>query len=62
MPTEHEGLDGEHQRLDPQDHGMHKPNRIHRMENDAFDSADIAGLNQIVVAGIGVGNAAAARR
>ena len=42
MPTEHKCLDRVHQRLNPQDHGMHKSNRVHRVKNEASDSADLA--------------------
>jgi hypothetical protein len=33
MPAEYEALDRQHERLDPQDHRMHEPNRIYRMQN-----------------------------
>ena len=42
MPTEQERLDWVHQRLDPQDHGMHEPDCVHRMEDEALNGADIA--------------------
>src|SRR4051812_20223488 len=41
---------------------MHEPDGIHRVENDAPRSADVLRGDHIVVAGIGVGNAAAARQ
>ena len=62
MPAEHESLDRKHQRLDAQDHGMHEPDGIDRMENETPRGADVLRGDHIVVAGIGVGNAAAARR
>ena len=42
MPPEHEGPDRQHQRLHPQDHGVHEPDRIDRMEHQAFGRADLS--------------------
>src|SRR4051812_47309361 len=62
VSAKHEGLDRKHQRLDPEDHGMHEPDGIDRMENEAPRGAGVLRGDHIVVAGIGVGDAAAARQ
>ena len=46
--------------VDAQDHGMHEPDGIHRMENDAPSGTDVLRGDHIVVAGVGIGDAAAA--
>ena len=42
MSTEDEGLDRKNQRLDPQDHGMYEPDRIHGVENQPLGRPDFA--------------------
>jgi hypothetical protein len=42
MSAEDEGLDRKNQRLDPQDHGMYEPDRIHRVENQPLGRPDFA--------------------
>ena len=42
MSAEHEGLDWQQQRLDPQDRGVHEPDSIHRMQNQTLEGADVA--------------------
>ena len=62
MPAEHKSLDRKHQRLDPQDHGVDEADSIDRVKSKAPRRADIPGGDQVVVAGIGVGDATAAGR
>jgi hypothetical protein len=40
MSTEHEGLDRQQQRLDPQNRGVYKPDGIQRVKNQALGSAN----------------------
>ena len=51
MPTEHQGLDRQQQRLDhPQDHGVDDANRVHGMKGYTPRRADVFRDNRIVVA------------
>lgn len=58
VSAEDEGLDRQHLRLDAQQQGMHQPDRIHPMQDDAPEGAGILRCYHVVVAGIGVGDAA----
>src|ERR1700735_4894476 len=58
MPAEHESLQRQHQRLQPQDQGVNEPERVDRMQNDAPQDAGVLGRDDVVVVGIGVGDAA----
>jgi hypothetical protein len=60
MPAKHQGLDRVNQRLDAQDHGVHEPDRIHPVQGQPLQDADLAGGVQLVIAGISVGDAGAA--
>jgi hypothetical protein len=42
VPAEHEELDRQHQRLNPQDHGVHDPDGVHGVENEPFGGTDFA--------------------
>ena len=57
VPVEHELLDWQEKRLDPQDGGMHDPDGVHGVQNQTPGGADGARGDQVVVAGIGVGDA-----
>jgi hypothetical protein len=46
VPTKHEGLDRQHQRLDPQDYGVHDSDGIHRVKDQTPDGA--RGLTQAI--------------
>jgi hypothetical protein len=59
VAAQHQRLDRQQQRLYPQQHGMHQPNGIDGMQPEAFRRAELAGRNQLVVAGVGVDDAVA---
>src|SRR3954464_234105 len=61
MPAEDESLEGEHKSLEAQNEGMHEGESVSCVENETFDGAGLFRGDQFVVAGIGVGDAAAAR-
>jgi hypothetical protein len=42
VAAKHEGLDRQQQRLNSKDHGVHNPNGIHRVKNQALEGADVA--------------------
>src|SRR5262245_9265078 len=62
VPAEHEGLERQHQRLQPQNEGMYERTGVHRVKNYASEGAGVFCHDDVVVIGIGVGDAAAARR
>ena len=62
MSGEDQSLHGKQQRLDPQDHGMHQPDRVHHMQEHPARGTYIRCLKRVVIVGVGVGDAAAARR
>ena len=55
-------LNGSNERLQPQDQGVHQPEGIHDVKSDAPHGAGVFRGDHVVVVGIGVGDAAAARR
>ena len=62
MTAEHERLEGKHQRLNPQEQCVHQAKCIDGMQDYLPDCAGTFGRNDVVVIGINVGNATAARR
>jgi hypothetical protein len=60
VPTEHEGGEGKHQRLESQNQGMHEPEGVYGVKHNTSHSAGVFGYDQIVIIGICVGDAAAA--
>ena len=62
MSAEHQGLERKHQCLQPQDKRVHQRQRIHGVKREGFQSAGIFGNDDIVIVGIGIGDAAAAWR
>ena len=62
MTAQHQRLDGHQQRLDPQQQRMDQANAVHHMERDRTAGAGVLCRDFLVIAGIGVDDAAAARR
>ena len=62
MPAEDEGLEGEQQRLHPQNDRVHESESVDSMKSEPPDRARTRRDNFVVIVGIGVGDAAAARR
>ena len=62
VAAEHEGLERKHAGLQPKEERMHQSQRIHRVEQHLLHCAGLFCFDHVVVAGIGVGDAAAARR
>jgi CheY-like chemotaxis protein len=60
MSVENEGLEGKQQRLDAQQQGMHERESVDDVKRHASQRTSLRRDNLVVVAGIGVGNAAAA--
>ena len=55
MSRENESLDWKHQRLDPQEQGVHEPDGIHPVQNQTFCGAHVGGGGQeFVVAAVGI--------
>src|SRR5262249_585508 len=61
VPAEHKRLERKHQCLKPQNQGMHKRESIHSVKKESSHRTRVLRRNRVVVVGIGVGNAAAAR-
>jgi hypothetical protein len=62
MSAEHEGLERKHQRLEPQDQGVHEAERINNVKNHASDAAGVFCDDRVMFAGMGIGDATAAGR
>src|SRR5689334_17152490 len=62
VPAEHESLERKHERLQPQNQGMHEAKRINNVKNHAFESAGVFGNDRVMVIRVGIGDAAAAGR
>jgi hypothetical protein len=62
MSAEHQILERQDQRLEPQNQCMHKRKRVHDVESEGPKKTGVFGDDRIVVVGIGVGDAAAAGR
>src|SRR3954453_18990533 len=61
VPAEDESLEREDKSLEAQNESMHERESVSCVENETFDGAGLFRGDQFVVAGIGVGDAAAAR-
>ena len=61
-PAKHESLNRKQQRLDAQDQCMHEADGVDRMKGEAVHFAEISRFDQVVVAGVGIGDAATAGR
>ena len=61
VPAEHQGLERKQQRLQPQDQRMHKREGVNAVKHGRPQRASVFCDDGVVVVGIGVGNAAAAR-
>jgi hypothetical protein len=42
VSAEHQSLNRQHQRLDPQDHGVNEPDGVDRVQNQALGGAEAA--------------------
>ena len=62
MPSQDQGLYRQQHRLQAQDHGMDEPHRIDGMQEKCVQRANVLVLQRMVIAGIGIGDAAATRR
>src|SRR4029079_13788772 len=62
MSTKHEDLEGKHQSLQPQYQGVHQSKRVHHVKGDAAQRACVAGSDDVMVVGIGIGDATASGR
>src|SRR5918997_2560082 len=62
MPAEHQGLDRKHQGVDAQDQRVHQPDGVHGMKREALKSPDPRLGDLVVMAAVGIGDAAASRR
>src|SRR5207245_1155652 len=60
VPAEHEGLERKDQRLQPKDDRMHERQRIDPVKDRPPHEAGTGRGDHVMIAGIGVGNAAAA--
>lgn len=59
---ENQGLEGKDERLQPQDQGMHQRDRVDHMQEQPAPGANVGIGEEIVVVGVGVGDAQASRR
>jgi hypothetical protein len=57
MSGEHQGLQRENQRLQPEDQGMHQRHRIHRMKEQPPPGADVFVGEEVMIVGVRIGNA-----
>ena len=62
MPGEYERLERKYDRLEPQNQGVHQPERVYGVKSKASGGAGVLGDDQVVIVGIGIGDATAARR
>src|SRR5215469_4599102 len=62
MSAEHQVLERQDQRLEPQNQRMQKRERIHDVKREGMKKAGIFRDNGVVIVGIGVGDTAAAGR
>ena len=60
MSAEHQILERQDQRLEPQNQRMHKRKRVHDMESEGTQSTGVFGDDCIVIIGISISDAAAA--
>jgi hypothetical protein len=60
MSAEHEVLERKDQRLEPQNQRMQKRERVHDVKREGMKHTSVFRHDRIVVAGIGVGDTAAA--
>ena len=61
MPGKHQGLERQNERLEPQDQGVHQSNCVDRMKEQPPPGADVLVGEKIVIIGVGIGDALAAR-
>ena len=63
MPaSQNQGADRQQQRLKPEDRSMNKSHRVDGVECKPVNRAEILSLQRVVIAGVGIGDAVAARR
>src|SRR5207247_8113784 len=62
MAAQHQRRDRQQQRLDPQQQCVNEPDRIDRVQSKALRRAQLAGRDQLVIAGVGVDDATASSR
>ncbi len=62
MTRKHQQLEGHEQRLDAQQDGVDKDHGIDRMQDEAAERAGLRGCDGVIVVGICVRKATAARR
>src|SRR5688572_4144978 len=62
VTAEYQRLERQDERLESQDQGVHEGERIHGMKRDGTQRAGVLGDDDVVIAGIGVGDATAAGR
>ena len=62
MTAQHQCLDRQQERLDAQQKCMHEAGGIDDMQRDTFERAGLRIIDHIMVAGIGIDDAATARR
>src|SRR4029078_3450707 len=62
VSAEHQSLERKHQRLQPPDQRMHQRQSVHRVKRKGLQRTGVFGDDRIVIIGVRVGDAAAARR
>jgi hypothetical protein len=62
VSAEHQRLERKYQRLQPKNQSVHEAERIDGVQREGSQRAGILGNDRIVIAGIGIGDAGAARR
>src|SRR6478672_7982428 len=62
VSAEYEGLERQHQRLQPENQGVHQGEGVHNVKPNGPQGARVFCDNDVVIVGIGVGDAAAPRR
>jgi hypothetical protein len=62
VPAQNQRLDGKQQGLDAQQHRVHEADGVDGMQQETLECAGVLGSDAIVVAGIGVDDAARAWR
>ena len=61
MAAEYERLDRKHESLDAQDQRVHQSDRVDRVKGESAHGADAGRRELVVMARVGIGDAAAAR-
>lgn len=61
MSRTDEDLDGKHQRLKPQDHGMHDADRIYGVQHQPLRSSQPGVMKQGMIVSVGIGQTATSR-